>query len=379
MHVLKSIPAADVKVTLPFRRHDDDPRRRAIARIYQMRRVELEKNPTRPIYMSVMKTGLRRALARKPAALALAVTSLAATAALTAGGPAHASAAATATAASSSAICTAPAKYGALATRLSKDIAAAIRGRSGSIAIRVEDVRTGVECRYNEGRRSHSASVVKATILAALLYWRQRTHTSLTSTEKREATLMIEYSDNDAATYLWNDVGHARLNQFIKAATMTETELNSGGYWGLSEITARDELQLTRLLTEHNSVLTDASRAYELNLMNHVVSYERWGVPAGAPSGLTVYVKNGWLNDPVLWVINSIGAIEGHGRNYKMAILTYDNPNEQYGINTVQAIAEAANRDLNAGLPAAGTLLAPTVLPRSLQGQPDEALPPGAH
>jgi beta-lactamase class A len=52
-------------------------------------------------------------------------------------------------------------------TRLSKDIAAAIRGRSGSIAIRVEDVRTGVECRYNEGRRSHSASVVKATILAA--------------------------------------------------------------------------------------------------------------------------------------------------------------------------------------------------------------------
>jgi beta-lactamase class A len=328
--------------------------------------------------MSVMKTGTRRALARKPAALALAVTSLAATAALTAGGPAHASATPTA-AAPSSAICTAPTKYASLATRLSKDLATAIRGRSGSIAIRVEDVRTGVECRYNEGRRSHSASVVKATILAALLYWRQRTHTSLTSTEKSEATRMIEYSDNDAATYLWNDVGHARLNQFIKAATMTETELNSGGYWGLSEITARDELQLMRLLTEHNSVLTDSSRAYELNLMNHVVSYERWGVPAGAPSGLTVYVKNGWLNDPVLWVINSIGAIEGHGRDYKMAILTYDNPSEQYGINTVQAIAEAANRDLNAGLPAAGTLLAPTTLPRSLQGRPDEVLPQGAH
>jgi len=160
---------------------------------------------------------------------------------------------------------------------------------------------------------------------------------------------------------------------------MTETELNPGGYWGLSEITARDELQLMRLLTEHNSVLTDASRAYELNLMNHVVSYERWGVPAGAPSGLTVYVKNGWLNDPVLWVINSIGAIEGHGRDYKMAILTYDNPNEQYGINTVQAIAEAANRDLNAGLPAAGTPRAATTLPALLQGQPDEMLPKDAH
>jgi beta-lactamase class A len=330
-----------------------------------------------------MKTGMRRVLARKPAALALVAASLATTVALTAGAPADASVGAGATqsaaAATSSAICTAPAKHASLATRLSKDIAAAIRGRSGYIAIRVEDVRTGVECRYNEGHRSHSASVVKATILAALLYWRQHTHTSLTSTEKHEATLMIEYSDNNAANYLWNDVGHTRLNQFIKAAAMTETELNSGGYWGLSEITARDELQLTRLLTEHNSVLTDSSRAYELNLMNHVVSYERWGVPAGAPSGLTVYVKNGWLNDPVLWVINSIGAIEGHGRDYKMAILTYGNPGEQYGINTVQAIAEAANHDLNAGLPAAGTPLAPTTLPRLLQGRPDEMLPTGAH
>jgi beta-lactamase class A len=325
--------------------------------------------------MSVVKTGMRRVPARRPAALALAAATLAATAALTAGGPARAGVTQTAAAAPSSAVCTAPAKYASLAARLSADIAAAIRGRSGHVAIRVEDVRTGVECRDNEGHRSHSASVVKATILAALLYWRQRTHTSLTSTEKREAALMIEYSDNDAATYLWNDVGHARLSQFVKAAAMTETELNPGGYWGLSEITARDELQLIRLLTERNSVLADSSRAYELSLMNHVVAYERWGVPAGAPRGLAVYVKNGWLNDPVLWVINSIGAIEGHGRDYKMAILTYDNPSEQYGINTVQAIAEAANRDLNAGLPAAGTPLAPTTLPRLRQGQPDETLP----
>jgi len=330
--------------------------------------------------MSVVKTGMRRVRTIKPTALALAATSLATTAALTAGGAAHASSTQTAsTAATSSAICTAPATYASVATKLSRDIADAIRGRSGYVAIRVEDMRTGVECRYNEGHRSHSASVVKATILAALLYWRQHTHTSLTSTEKHDATVMIEYSDNNAATYLWNDVGHTRMNQFIKAATMTETELDSDGYWGLSEITARDELQLMRLLTEHNSVLTDSSRTYELNLMNHVVSYERWGIPAGAPSGLTVYVKNGWLNDPVLWVINSIGAIEGHGRNYKMAILTYNNPSEQYGINTVQAIAEAANHDLNAGLPSAGTPLAPITLPRSLQGRPDEVLPKGAH
>jgi beta-lactamase class A len=324
--------------------------------------------------MVFVKKGKRTVLATGSAVLALAAAS-----ALAANMPARASSVNITAPATSTPICTAPTAHAALAARLSNDIAAAMRGRAGHIAVRVEDVKTGVECRYNEGSRSHSASVVKATILAALLYWRQQTHTSLTSTERAKATIMIEQSDNSAATYLWNDVGHARLQQFVNAATMTETQLNTGQYWGLSNITARDELQLMRLLTEHNSVLSDSSRAYELYLMNHVVSYERWGVPTGAPSGLTVYVKNGWLNDPVLWVINTIGAVEGHGRDYKMAILTYGNPGEQYGINTVDAIAGVANRDLNAGLPAAGTLMRAATLPQALQGQPDEVLPAGTH
>ena len=323
--------------------------------------------------MVLVKTGIRTVLATTSAVLAIAAASV-----LGPNLPANASSANIIPSAASAPICTAPKAHAALAARLSKDIAVAMRGRAGHIAIRVEDVKTGVECRYNEGSRSHSASVVKATILAALLYWRQRTHTSLTSKERSEATLMIERSDNGAATYLWDDVGHARLQQFVNAATMTETQLDPDGYWGLSNITARDELQLTRLLTDPNSVLSNSSRAYELYLMNHVVLYERWGVPTGAPSGATVYVKNGWLNDPVRWVINTIGAVAGHGRDYKMAILTYDNPGEQYGINTVDAIAKVANRDLNAGLPPAGTPLAAASLPQSQLGRPDEALPRAA-
>ena len=322
--------------------------------------------------MVLVKTGKRTVLATGSAVLALATAS-----ALVANMPAKAGSANITTPAVSAPICTAPTAHAALAAKLSKDIAAALRGRGGHIAIRVEDVRTGVECRYNEGSRSHSASVVKATILAALLYWRQRTHTSLTTAEKDDAYTMITQSDNCAASALWNDVGHTRLQQFVNAASMTETQLNPDGYWGLSNITARDELQLMRLLTEHNSVLSDSSRGYELSLMNHVIPSERWGVPTGAPSGSTVhvYVKNGWLNDPVLWVINSIGAVEGDGRDYKMAILTYDNNGEQSGINTVDAIAAAANHDLNVGLPAAGTPMRAATLPRAVQGQPDEVLP----
>ncbi len=52
-------------------------------------------------------------------------------------------------------------------------------------------MRTGVECRINEGHRFDSASVVKATILAALLRWHQETHTSLSQHEKNLAWDMI--------------------------------------------------------------------------------------------------------------------------------------------------------------------------------------------
>jgi len=49
------------------------------------------------------------------------------------------------------------------------------------------------------------------------------------------------------------------------------------------------------------------------------------------------------------WHVNSIGAFTGKGRNYLIAVLTDDNPSEQYGIDTIEAVARAAHGDLNAG------------------------------
>jgi beta-lactamase class A len=277
--------------------------------------------------------------------------------------------------AAAAAICTAPAKYASLAAKLSKDIAAALHGRTDYVGVRVEDRRTGVECRLNEGHQFDSASVVKATILAALLLWHQETGKPLTATEKHLATLMITQSDNDAATGLWNDVGRAHLQHFLKLATMTETVLGPDGYWGLTQITARDEVQLLRLLTASNKVLSSSSRTYELGLMARVITSQRWGVPAGAPKGLNVYVKNGWLPRATHgWRINSIGAFTGHGRNYMIVVLSYDNPTMDYGVSTVERVAEAVHKDLNAGLPSAGVPAAAVTIPASRQA-PDETIP----
>ena len=272
-------------------------------------------------------------------------------------------------------ICTAPAAHAALAAKLSRDIASALSGRSDYVAVRVEDRRTWVECRLNEGHQFDSASVVKVTILAALLRWHQETGKPLTSTEKSLATSMIEVSDNNAASALWNEVGHTRLQHFLNLARMTETILGPDGYWGLTQISARDELQQLRLVTAANSVLTSSSRSYELGLMAHVTASQRWGVPAGAPSGVTVYVKNGWLPRATHgWRVHSIGAFQGRGRDYMIAVLTYNNPTMSYGVTTIERVAEVVHRDLNAGLPAAGTPLAPITVPVSQQ-TPDETIP----
>jgi beta-lactamase class A len=293
-----------------------------------------------------------------------------------AGGTAGMSAADVPAAAAGTGICTAPAAHKALAVRLSRDITKALAGRRGMHAVTVYDRVTGLTCRLNEGHRFDSASVVKATILAALLRWHQETQRPLSAREQRLATLMITQSDNDAATALWNEVGLARLQHFLDLAKMTETQLNGEGYWGLTQITARDELTLLRLLTKSNSVLSTSSRDYQLRLMARVIPSQRWGVPAGAPRYVTVYVKNGWLPLGDDWHINSIGAFTGHGCDYMMAVLSDGNPSMAYGVATVEAVAEVVHRDLNPGLTAQNALPAANPGP---EPSPDVAgpTPPG--
>lgn len=79
--------------------------------------------------------------------------------------------------------------------------------------------------RAERGRHFLSASVVKATILAALLRKVQAQHRGLTSREKNLAWLMITQSDNAAASDLWDDVGRYRLQRFLDLAAMTHTVL----------------------------------------------------------------------------------------------------------------------------------------------------------
>jgi beta-lactamase class A len=232
-----------------------------------------------------------------------------------------------------------------LAARVGRDIDAARQGRVSEIALRVDDPGRGLQCWLHGARRFDSASVVKVAILGALLRKALDQHRYLTGAEAAEASAMITRSDNDAASELWYELGRGYIHHFLKLAGMRQTVLGLDGYWGLTQITAHDEVLLLRLLLHRNPVLDLASRRYALNLMAQVIASQRWGVPAGAPARLTVHVKNGWLPSVSHgWYVRSIGCFTGR---HSIVILTDGNPTFAYGVATIQGVARAVNRDLN--------------------------------
>ncbi|MCQ8836391.1 class A beta-lactamase-related serine hydrolase [Streptomyces malaysiensis] len=236
-----------------------------------------------------------------------------------------------------------------LAEKLSEDINSALDGASATTAISLHDRTTNTTCALDADRKFDSASTVKVTVLATLLWDAQKDDRALTQEEKDRATAMITKSDNDATTALWNQLGAAKVNAFLLAAGMTNTVLDSEGHWGLTQITANDEEKLLQLVTHANPVLGEDSRAYILKLTGEVIPSQRWGTPAGAPGDAQVHVKNGWLERATNgWRVHSLGAFTGGDHDYTITVLTQDNATMDDGIANIEGIARAVHENLNA-------------------------------
>jgi hypothetical protein len=226
-----------------------------------------------------------------------------------------------------------------------------LAGRSGTVLAAVYDEHTGQTWTLGESTPQDEASIVKVDILETLLAEHRAGGSALSANETSLARQMIEDSDNDAATALWDDVGGARgIRAYNAAAGLAHTRPSScvacPGFpwpgWGLSTTTAGDQLILLRQLLQANQQLSDSQQAFALRLMEDVTPSQRWGITGGVPSQVPVAIKNGWL--PLTsadddWQINSIGWVSGRGRDYLIAVLTTGDPSEQYGINTIDALS----------------------------------------
>jgi beta-lactamase class A len=213
--------------------------------------------------------------------------------------------------------------------------------RSDQVGIAVENLLTKKFYWYHPGRREQTASIVKVDILETLLRQAQDSNQPLGEETAETAQGMIENSDNDDATDLWNQVGGASgIGAYNAKAGLKDTSPNTGGYWGETLTTAPDQIGLLKQLVIHNGLLNRASQRYQLGLMSNVEADQRWGVSGGVPSSAQIALKNGWL--PLTggdWQVNSIGRIKGDGRWYLIAVLTTGNPTEAYGIQTIESIS----------------------------------------
>jgi beta-lactamase class A len=222
-----------------------------------------------------------------------------------------------------------------------------LAGRGGRVEADVYDLSTGQQWTLGQQAPQAEASVVKLEILEAVLDQRTAQRAVLSLTEQELSAPMIEQSDNEAATTLWGDVGGAKgMRAFDYKIGLVHTSpsncLQCPGFswpgWGLTTTTPQDQVTLLRQLVRPSGVLDRNDQKYALQLLENVTPSQRWGVSGGVPAGVMVALKNGWLpldgaNSD--WQINSVGWVSGDGRNYLMAVLSTDDPSEQYGIDSL--------------------------------------------
>ena len=216
-------------------------------------------------------------------------------------------------------------------------IGAYLATRSDNVTAAVYDIRTGLTYTYRPGVVEDTASTVKVDILATLLHQTQAGG-PLAPAEQALAVPMIEDSLDTAADAFWVQLGPAAIGAFERAAGMTSTVPAGNGVWGTTTTTAEDRLAMLRTVVFRNGLLTNASRAYLLNLMEGVTPSQDWGATGGVPPGVTVALKNGF-SQIIGWQINTTGWVNGDGHDYLIAVLTAGNPSEAYGIQTVNAIS----------------------------------------
>ncbi len=222
------------------------------------------------------------------------------------------------------------------------------------VAVSVLDLESGGSASYGEGPFS-TASIVKVDILATLLLQAQDAGRRLTPQEREYATAMIEKSDNESTSALWEVIGRADgLGAANERLGLTGTEGGQGPVWGMTQTTPADQIALLRqVFRADGSRLSEASRAYVQGLMQGIVQGQRWGVSAAA-DGSAWALKNGWLRRSTtrLWVVNSIGRVTSDGHDRLVAVLSQGSTTMEDGISLTESAAKAAVSVFAAGGPA---------------------------
>lgn len=213
--------------------------------------------------------------------------------------------------------------------------------RRGNVGISVYDCNENKQYGYNDEIPFETASIIKVAIMMAMV----SRYEKLNHEHQKLIYEMITTSDNNATTELWNELGGDQfMKDWFKKLNINHTLPGTEGYWGLSQTTAKDQVQLLKLIVKPNKLFSDKQREYLKDTMSKVIRSQKWGISSGW-SGNEVSLKNGWSprrwNE---WKVNSIGFVGNNGEaRFIISVLSEGSPSEKYGIKTVEQISSLIN------------------------------------
>jgi beta-lactamase class A len=228
---------------------------------------------------------------------------------------------------------------------------ALLQQREGDVGVAVVVPERGTTYVWKPGARFPLDSGVKVLILAVVLDQADKAQRELSDAERLLLEDMITWSDNDAATELWEQSGGYRgINRFLRSAGLREIMPDRGLYWGDTSGSAEVMAQLLGRIA-WGDLLSDSSRAYAVDLLTRVDEEQRWGIPSGVPQAAhdpLVGVKNGWWPAEDGWEVNSSGFVLARlaGPSYSIAVLTAKQPTFEYAVETIEALSGLAHAAL---------------------------------
>jgi len=217
---------------------------------------------------------------------------------------------------------------------LSPDLIAYLNGLGPNVSATLYDVTHNTYYTYNTSTQFIVASSMKVPIMLTFLDMVEQQGREPDDNEMSLLTTMIENSNNDSASALFDAVGGADGI----AAYMQKIGVNGlspdGDSWGFSLTSSQTMVDLLTRLYQ-GKVLNATHRSLALNLMENVEPDQQVGIGDTAPAGATVALKDGWVPGPDgQWAMNSSGIVTTDEETYILSVYTQ----EQQSLDDGQAI-----------------------------------------
>jgi hypothetical protein len=215
-----------------------------------------------------------------------------------------------------------------------------LKQRVGVVSVGVIDSQGGVRG-VHDTRTFRTASVIKAMLLVRYLRKVAREDRALTSDERSHLEPMIRVSSNDAATWVYSQLGDRALRRLARRASMDQFTICCGS-WGYARFSARDQAKFFWQLER----LTPARfRDYATKLLGSIVSSQSWGIPrVGRARGFSVFFKGGWGTTALGALVHQASFVRYRGTGFSLAVLTDGGPSMSYGIDTIEGVARRVLR-----------------------------------